>query len=178
MNLQHINIKPDEVYSFNSFEIEHDRIKVKFGPGHFVTIFAGDIPVGGIIIGKGGFYYDPPRQLAIDNTDSDVEEYQLMRFTGTKEEDIYSSGKKKLEDEPFEDGFSALTALECDRAANWWIHSGGVLFKDDNGLFGSCLRAQGEIDGRGLRHADPVEIDRLSNDVLARPDYNLVPVIR
>ena len=104
-NLHHLNFKPDKIYSFDSFQFSHDRIKVKYESGHFVTLFAGDIPIGGIIIGKGGFYYDPPRQLAIDDKDSDVEEYQLMRFTGVKDDRKYYGGKTKLDNEPFENGF-------------------------------------------------------------------------
>ncbi|MBU1626351.1 hypothetical protein KKB18_03200 [bacterium] len=104
-NLNHINIKPDNIYSFDSFEFSHDRIKVKYGAGYFVTLFAGDITIGGILLGKGGFYYDPPRQLSIDDLDSEVETYQLMRFTGTKEDGVYKNGKTKLENEPFKDGF-------------------------------------------------------------------------
>jgi len=104
-NLHHLNFKNDKIYSIEDFGLSHDRIKVRYDSGYFLTLFAGNIPIGGIFLGKGGFYYDPPKQLAIDEIDSDLEEYQLMRFTGTKEEAVYSNGKTKFENEPFEDGF-------------------------------------------------------------------------
>jgi len=95
----------EKIYSFTNFEFSHDRFHVKYGHGYFLTLFAGEKPIGGVLFGKGVMSYYPPRQLAKDVTDSDVEEYQLMRFTGTKEKDKFTSGKTRLENEPFEDGF-------------------------------------------------------------------------
>jgi len=95
----------DNIYSFSKFEFTHDRIHAEFKDGYFVTQFAGEMPIGGYIFGKGSFSYDPPRQLAKDVTDSDNETYQLMRYTGSKEDDKYSGGKTKLDKEPCKDGF-------------------------------------------------------------------------
>ncbi|MBU1626007.1 hypothetical protein KKB18_01425 [bacterium] len=104
-DLYHLYMNHQAIYSFTNFEFTHDRIHVKYNDGYFITISAGDKALGGILIGKGEFSYDPPRQLAKDITDSDNETYQLMRYTGTKEVEKYTGGKTKLYKEPFKDGF-------------------------------------------------------------------------